>query len=123
MKKKFFPEQIQLLKENQFTEYVSNSTIRFSREFKNLFWQEYQKGKTPRQIFSSFGFDPEILGDSRMSNFAYNISQAHTPAALQKESDRLKALEAQVDALQFQMDTLKKYCYWRIRESQRSPHE
>lgn len=108
MKKTFSPEQIRLLQENRFTEYVSSSTLRFSREFKELFWQEYQKGKTPRQIFSECGYDPQILGDSRMSNFAYNISQAHTPKTEQKESDRIKTMEAQIASLQFQLDTLKK---------------
>lgn len=107
-KNTFTPEQIQQLRDNPYTDFVSASTIRYTSEFKELFWQKYQKGKLPRQIFSEYGFDPQILGDHRISNTAYKISQSHSPSAQQKETDRIKELETQVRSLQFQLETLKK---------------
>ena len=46
---------------------VSPSIVHFSAEFKKLFWEELSKGRLPREIVSTLGIDPNILGDSRIN--------------------------------------------------------
>lgn len=46
---------------------VSPSIVHFSAEFKKLFWEELSKGRLPREIISTLGIDPNILGDSRIN--------------------------------------------------------
>ena len=43
------------------------SIVHFSAEFKKLFWEELSKGRLPREIVSTLGIDPNILGDSRIN--------------------------------------------------------
>lgn len=108
-RKTFTTEQIEQFRSNPYTEFVSASNIRFTPEFKDKFWQEYLTGKTPRMIFTEFGYDPQVLGDSRMSNLAYKLSQKHTAKSEEKSSSsREKELEARVKTLEFQIEALKK---------------
>lgn len=104
----FTTEQVEQLRSNPSTEFVSASNIRSIPDFKEKFWLEYQKGKTPREIFIQFGYDPKVLGDSRMSNLAYKISQMHTASSNQGSSSREKELEARVKTLELQIEALKK---------------
>ena len=66
-------EQIQALSPNQYTEFVSKSTVRYTAEFKQLFLDSMEQGKSARKIFSDAGYDPDILGESRMKSFAHRV--------------------------------------------------
>lgn len=70
-KKPFTAEEIIILRQNPFTYKVTNNTLSFTKEFKELFITEYNAGITPRQILANHGYDPEILGDRRI----WGISQ------------------------------------------------
>lgn len=107
-RKSFTPEQIEQMKSNPHTEYVSVSSIRFTPEFKKTFWKDYQGGKTPREIFTRYGYDPAVLGDSRMSNFAHKLVLNHTRDGSDQPSSNEKKLEARIKTLEFQIDALKK---------------
>lgn len=37
------------------------------QNLKKLFWEELSKGRLPREIISTLGIDPNILGDSRIN--------------------------------------------------------
>ena len=69
----FTEEQIRALSENPFTEFVSENTLRFTLEFKKLFVDEFNQGKTVRSIFTDAGYDPKILGKSRMKSFSHRV--------------------------------------------------
>lgn len=57
----FNEKTIKLLKKNPYITKISEKSITYSEEFNRLFIEEYLKGKTPKVIFTEFGFDVEIL--------------------------------------------------------------
>lgn len=69
----FTKEQIRVLSENPFTEFVSESTLRFTLEFKKVFVDSLNSGKPIRDIFTDAGYDPTILGKSRMKSFSHRM--------------------------------------------------
>ena len=73
--KYFTSEQISKLKSNPYTHSVSGCCIRFTLEFKELFWMRYCNGVSAKQIFTSLGYDIDILGDGRIFNFASQLSK------------------------------------------------
>ena len=68
-RRKFTPEQIEELSSNPFTSKVDFYHIWFTLEFQNLFLARYEAGETSREIFSSLGYDPEVLGDNRIYGY------------------------------------------------------
>jgi len=70
----FTPEQIKELRDNPYTYSVTYSNIRFTLEFKELFWSRYQEGELVKDIFRSLGYDVDVLGDGRMYNFSHKLS-------------------------------------------------
>ncbi|MEG1299068.1 MAG: hypothetical protein RR313_11670 [Anaerovoracaceae bacterium] len=73
---KFTEEEISLLSENQYTMVVTRNTISFTTAFKELFWKDYSAGMNESQIVKKYGYDPEILGESRLYGLRYTIKKA-----------------------------------------------
>ena len=65
--KKFTEQEMLTLRNSKYVLDVSPSIVHFSAEFKKLFWEELSKGRLPREILSTLGIDPNILGDSRIN--------------------------------------------------------
>ena len=65
--RKFTEQEMLTLRNSKYVLDVSPSIVHFSAEFKELFWEELSKGKLPREIVSTLGIDPNILGDSRIN--------------------------------------------------------
>ena len=49
--------------------------ISFTKEFKAEFWQRYQGGQRPRDIVKDLGYNPEVLGDVRISGIQLLIKK------------------------------------------------
>ena len=62
-KVKFTEEEIAVLSQNPYTYRVTAYQISFTKEFKDLFWSEYQRRLSPSKIFRKYGYDINILGD------------------------------------------------------------
>lgn len=62
-------DNIAILKENIYVKSVSSKSISFTKEFKELFVNEYAKGKSVKEIFKENGIDPKVLGDTRIYSF------------------------------------------------------
>lgn len=71
--RKFTPEQVEQLASNPFTLRVSPRTISFTLEFKNLFLSHYENDESAKDIFRKLGYDPEILGKSRIFGFTSRL--------------------------------------------------
>ena len=54
-KRSFTEEELQILRSNPFTLKVTDRQVSFTREFKELFINEYNKGLTSRQIVTKYG--------------------------------------------------------------------
>jgi len=62
----FTDEQMRILGESPYVLTVSQSTVNFTAEFKEKFWNLIQSGKEPHEAVSELGINPEILGKSRL---------------------------------------------------------
>ncbi len=75
MAKKFTKKEITLLKKNPYTLSVSESTLKFTKDFKEEFWRRYQLGDYPKKILTDMGYNLELLGDARIISIYQNIKR------------------------------------------------
>ncbi len=123
----FTAEEIAQLANNPYTYTVTAKHIRFTQAFKQRFWSEYCKGRSPRQIVRDCGYDAELLGDGRIEGLQRTIKKealatdgfTRMPVPRQEETldsmagsqspeKRIRELENKVKYLDQQMEFLKK---------------
>ena len=71
----FTKEELLQLKSNPYTNWATENMISFTKEFKQEFWNRYQSGMKPRDIVSELGYDPDVLGESRITGIQGNIKK------------------------------------------------
>jgi len=69
------PKAIEELKKSPYVANVSEKVVRFTEEFKEKFWEKYQKGVAAQIILEQMGIDPEWLGESRVSGIRQHIKK------------------------------------------------
>lgn len=69
------PEAIEALKKSCYVANVSEKVVRFTEEFKEQFWEKYQKGIAAPRILEQMGIDPEWLGESRVAGIRQHIKK------------------------------------------------
>ena len=74
-KTRFTKEQVERLGLSSYVASVSNTTVRFTAEFKKRFLEERRSGREVREIFRECGIDPDILGEKRISGFCYQVNK------------------------------------------------
>lgn len=125
---KFTPEQVEQLAANPFTLNVTVYRISYTLEFKNLFLSHYENGELVRDIFKQLGYDPDVLGDSRMYSFSNALlnkveageplteGSAHKPAEKPLDTDyntmpaqqSVSSMQRELTYLRQQVEFLKK---------------
>ncbi len=123
MKKPFTPKEIKELKKSPYVTRVSNTSITYSKTFKEEFIRLYQEGLTPTEIFKELGLAPDIVGYQRISGAAQRFKQyaerpegfanlTTEPEARKKrpksDAQKIKELEHQVALLTQENQFLKK---------------
>lgn len=78
--KGFTDEEKKLLRGNPYTYKVTQCHLVFTAEFKELFWKRYTEGMVPTDILRSHGYDPEMLGETRINGI-----KRHIKAEFEKE--------------------------------------
>ena len=78
--------QISELQKSPFVERVTEAQVFFTETFKEHFIEEHQKGKTPTNIITEAGIDPEVLGYSRIRSLR-TVSYYH---AAQKKREEIR---------------------------------
>lgn len=73
----FSSKEINTLQKNPNVQRVSEKSITYTDEFKNIFIDEYQAGKLPRQIFEENGFDADVIGIKRIEQSARRWKKAY----------------------------------------------
>ena len=123
-RQKFTPEQQNKLRENPYIYSVTNTRITLTKEFKELFWAAFQGGDDPRSILLNYGFDIDLLGDSRIRSIATHLreeymaygefhqgyqkcKQPSSNVLSEEASDTLSSDRAQLKKLQHEVDYLK----------------
>ncbi len=71
----FTPEQVEQLRQNKYVKKVSEKSITYTEEFKEVFLLEYNTGKLPSQILIEMGFDYKVLGKSRVDNIVQSTKK------------------------------------------------
>ncbi len=125
----FTEEQMSALRQNPYVYSVSQSTLSLTKEFKELFYTEYQKGILPRDILEQHSFDLNALGTHRIWSISQHIRAEYekygefhegyharrsaadalkSSAQPPSEQEQLKVLQAKVDYLEQEMAFLKK---------------
>lgn len=61
----FTEEQQEELRKNPYIQKVSNKSITYTNEFRELFANEYRSGKIPSQILTECRIDHQLLGKKR----------------------------------------------------------
>ena len=117
-KKVFTDQEVEMLRANKYTYAVTPHILSFTKEFKNLFWEEYQGGALPRQILENCGYPASVLGKERIWGIAQAIkNQYHSSDGLREGSlsksnharnaDGAKTTEEQVKELQGEIQYLR----------------
>ena len=125
----FTAEQVLMLRENPYTYQVDQSRLAFTKEFKELFYSEYQAGALPRQILAKYGYDPDVLGQRRVWGISGHIREQYNKyggfhkgcvssgkgksdsldsGMPQTQKEELKQLRHEVDYLKQEVAFLKK---------------
>lgn len=73
MKRLFTPEEIELLEKNIYTYKVSDTMIKFTDDFRDDFGKLYLADMPVKEVFSTLGYDAEMLGTKRTDGFVYNL--------------------------------------------------
>lgn len=68
-------EQIEELRGSPYVASVTARQVSFTAEFKQRFYQEYTKGKSPKEILREMGINPETLGESRVVSIRMHALQ------------------------------------------------
>ncbi len=116
-KKVFTPEEVEMLRANRYTFTVTPFALSFTKEFKELFLEEYRAGNIPRQILEKYGYPADVLGKRRIWGIACNIKHQYaSPEGLHEgpvsRSNRLpqektQTTEARVNKLQGEIQYLR----------------
>lgn len=127
-RKKFTPEEIEVLASNPFTSKVDFYHIQFTLEFQNIFLARYEAGESGMEIFMDLGYDPDILGKNRIYNYyrvlkarlerGQSLTERHGNAKIQKPQNTdyntmpsqqsVAAMQRELAYLRQQVDFLKK---------------
>lgn len=122
---KFTTEQMELLRANPYTYSVNSGQICFTKEFKERFYELRQNGMLLNDVIKELGYDPEILGEKRISGISHLINKARrnglpftegrpvNTGILDQEdppvtAENFRKLQHEVQYLRNQIDFLKK---------------
>lgn len=116
-KKVFTNQEVEMLRGNQYTYAVTPHILSFTKEFKELFWAEYQAGVIPRQILEKYGYPADVLGKERIWGIAHVIKKQYyspeglhegpLPKGVQTAAANGKTTEEQVRQLQGEVQYLR----------------
>ena len=66
--KTFTIEEQEKLRVNPYVKNVTDKSITYTEEFREYFINQYNLGKSPKEIFKEAGFDINILGNKRIKS-------------------------------------------------------
>lgn len=124
----FSNDEIKQLAANPYTYKVTSGQLSFTSEFKELFWSEYGQHITPSEILRKYGYDPVMLGRSRVTGIQRLIKKEaeqegsfyngrrpvgtgyNTTVSDEKSTsaDTIKKMQHELEYLRQEMEFLKK---------------
>ena len=67
--------EVELLRRNPYVKSVTESTVTFTEDFKQMAYEAKAKGVSVTETMRKNGIDPEILGEKRIENFSYLLNK------------------------------------------------
>lgn len=134
-KKRFTPEEVKILRENENVDAVSEKYISYKASFKELCISNVERGISLRDTFSQCGLDPEIIGIDRMKSAYDNWKWLHGSGKKLKtghygggrprtkpmtDAEKIALLEKRVEQLEAENDFL---CQLRRLERRHQPQK
>jgi hypothetical protein len=108
-RKCFTPQQVQVLRDNENTEFVSSSSIRFTPAFKEKLWERTSSGDSVSSVFEQEGYDVSVIGKRRIDNTMQLLAKSKAePDTVTLTSREYKAIQAELLILRQQLETVKK---------------
>lgn len=74
-RKIFTPDELLKIRQSPYVKGATSNSIRFTVDFKEKFWDQYEKGLSPKNIMLSMGFDPDVLGSARILGIVRHIKE------------------------------------------------
>lgn len=137
----FTEEQQEELRENPYIKKVSDKSITYTTEFRELFANEYRAGKIPSQILTECGINHQLLGEKRKSALVAMVKKCELRAKGFEDTrkgnsgrpvtkdltdaERISRLEHQIKYLKQENEFLKKIEFldrqteWKKKQKQR----
>lgn len=106
-KHEFSPEQMERLRANPYTQFVSAKTIRYTPTFTSEFRDRYEAGDDPFDIFKELGYDPEVLGDSRIRGYVAKFTKAEREWNNLSSAERNMQILRRLERLETEVEQLK----------------
>lgn len=97
--KAFTPEEVVSLRVNPYVKSVTTYMVRFTVEFKERVWDEFQNGRPMATIVADMGFDPEVFGASRLNGILQHIKDAVNSGEDFRDYRRKQTLSNSFDGL------------------------
>lgn len=134
-KKRFTPEEIEILRKNENIEAVTEKYISYKASFKELCIGNAEKGIPAEATFSQCGLDPEIMGRKRIRSACDNWRMAYASGKELKtghhgggrprvkpmtDAERIASLEKRIERLEAENDFL---CQLRRLERRHQPQQ
>lgn len=108
---KYTKKQQEELMKNKYTFKVQKDRIFFTKEFKQLFWNKYQAGVSPRKAIEELGYDLKYFNQGQIDNLVQHlrkksIAGEEFPEGYQRER-RPKVAPPPLDNLEQSMQYLQ----------------
>lgn len=74
-KKLFTAEEIAVFRSSPYVESVSERSLTFTPEFKQICYEAYKQGQSMQKILEEHGIDTGVMGRSRISGFSQKLER------------------------------------------------
>lgn len=117
--KEFTTEELRNIRLNPYVKSATTKQIRFTVAFKEEFWRRYtEEHQMPIQIVTELGFDPQVLGESRINGILMHIRQAaesgeefhdvrRSPVKKDEQIDQSPTVSVAMRKMQHEIDYMK----------------
>jgi len=118
--KTFSPEEMKILSENLWVKKVTPKMLIFTDAFKEEFSRLYRQGNTSRAVIEELGFDPEMLGRTRVEGIQLIVKDYIAKKQFSDESpdipvvsgssvtSQLKRMQHKLSYMEQQIEFIKK---------------
>ncbi len=109
---RFTDSEVEILRQNKYTQSVTNASIRFTPEFRKIYWTEYsESGYTNTYILKKYGYDPQIIGPVRMRSLLQSVKQEFSSNQVKVARRRPFSLDEETLDETQETTTLKELCH------------